>query len=780
MRRLKIIQAIVVFVVIAGAVFVAMDQTLPPDALPASAPATKFSAERAIEHIKVIAEEPRLVGTPAYAKARDYVMDELAKMGLSPEIQTTASHGPQRIGYIYSSVENVIARIEGAETREAILLVAHLDSTPFSPGATDDASGVAILLETARALQAGPALSNSVILLFSGPEESALQGAAAFATQHRWAEDVKLVISIDAGGVSGPSIVTAMSPNNGWLIREYARADPYATGTSAATANAKPQSDYEPFSEAGIPGYNFDFQWDRVIHTPLDSIETLNPPSIQHQGYHALSLARHFGNLRLEDPKGPNAIYFNLLPGRLMVHYPTTWAIPIMLVVTLVYAGVVALGFRRKGLTVLGIGLGGLVLVISLITALLLVRALWTLISSTLPLYQSLLNEHAYNDRLLGTGFGSITIALTATWYALIQRVRKVSLPDLTMGALALGLAGMIGTSIAIPEMSYLFAWPLLASTLAAGYWLYSMNKDREAFSVAQVAGLLVAAIVSIALVVPMLLLSFMSTEETVESLNTVPFLVGMLGFLVPQLHVITRPWKWWLPIVAGLLAVGTLGAAVLDDFDQTKPQLGTAFYVLGADTGQAFWGGGSPMDTDKGGLDQWTAQFFPAEVERQPIPGFPDTRPYFVTDAPAASLAAPQVELLDEITSGGVRKLHLHLSSPRNAYAMLVLAGEGMEIIPVEVNGVSSAPLFEAEQPPETGRLLFIYENLPGEGVDAILEVGTDSPVELIIWDVSHGLPETPGMTIEPMPDHVIPFPYVWAYRTIVFRSVTFDGGGE
>jgi len=110
----------------------------------------------------------------------------------------------------------------------------------------------------------------------------------------------------------------------------------------------------------------------------------------------------------------------------------------------------------------------------------------------------------------------------------------------------------------------------------------------------------------------------------------------------------------------------------------------------------------------------------------------------------------------------------------------MLVLAGEGMEIIPVEVNGVSSAPLFEAEQPPETGRLLFIYENLPGEGVDAILEVGTDSPVELIIWDVSHGLPETPGMTIEPMPDHVIPFPYVWAYRTIVFRSVTFDGGGE
>ena len=89
MKKQTIIQAIIVFVVIAAAVFVVIDQTLPPNALPASAPATEFSAERAIEHIKVIAQEPRISGSLGYENARDYVMDELKALGLNPETQKT-------------------------------------------------------------------------------------------------------------------------------------------------------------------------------------------------------------------------------------------------------------------------------------------------------------------------------------------------------------------------------------------------------------------------------------------------------------------------------------------------------------------------------------------------------------------------------------------------------------------------------------------------------------------------------------------------------------------
>ncbi len=312
MKKQNLIQAIVVFVAIAAAVFVAIDQTLPPNALPASAPDTEFSAERAIEHIKVIATESRRSGSPGYKNARDYVMGELSALGLTPETQNT------------TNVENIIARITGTESQDAILLVAHLDSRN-GPGATDNGSGVAILLETARALQAGPSLRNSIILLFTDQEETALQGAQAFIAEHPWIEDVKLVINFDAGGLSGPSALTNTSPDNGWLIREAAKADP---NFYASSAFGEGSSDFNVFKSRGFSGYAFDYTWDRRIHTPIDNVENLNPPSIQHQGYHALSLARHFGNLdSLEDPKDPNPIYFSVL--RLgFVHYPVNLGHP--------------------------------------------------------------------------------------------------------------------------------------------------------------------------------------------------------------------------------------------------------------------------------------------------------------------------------------------------------------------------------------------------------------------------------------------------------------------
>jgi len=566
MRKQNIIQAIVVFVVIATAVYVTMDQTLPPNALPAGAPATEFSTERAIEHNTVISKEPRLVGSPGFENARDYVMGELTALGLTPDIQRTTGTIPSelkaKLGFSAppEEVENIIARIEGTETHEAILLVAHLDSVSDSPGATDDGSGVAVLMETARALRAGSPLRHSIILLFTGPEETGFHGAVAFIQEHPWVEDVKLVINFDAGGLTGPSELTSTSPDNGWLIREAAKADSYLYGSSASGEGS---SDFNAFKFYGFSGYAFDYSWDRRIHTPLDNVENLNPPSIQHQGYHALSLARHFGNLdSLEDPNDPTPIYFNVL--RLgFIHYPATWVIPIMLVVVLVFAGVVVLGFKRNVLTLSGIGLGALVFVISLITTPLLVSALWALISSAVPTYQVTYIGHAPNEILLLTLFASTTIALTATWYALIQKVRQVSTPDLTIGAYTLLAVATVVFAIVMPESSFISSWAGLFSFLAVGYWFYSINDDQESFSVGQLVALTLAAIGAIAVMLPIIVASFMASEAN-DWFLPIALMVMLLGLLVPQLHIITRPNKWWLPVAAWAAAAVLLVAALL------------------------------------------------------------------------------------------------------------------------------------------------------------------------------------------------------------------------
>jgi len=59
----------------------------------------------------------------------------------------------------------------------AIMLMAHYDSVYSARGAGDDASGIAAILETLRALRAGPPLDRDVIVLFTEGEEEGLLGA---------------------------------------------------------------------------------------------------------------------------------------------------------------------------------------------------------------------------------------------------------------------------------------------------------------------------------------------------------------------------------------------------------------------------------------------------------------------------------------------------------------------------------------------------------------------------------------------------------------------------
>ena len=181
--------------------------------------------------------------------------------------------------------------------------------------------------------------------------------------------------------------------------------------------------------------------------------------------------------------------------------------------IVVVFTGVVVLGFRRRALTPSRIGLGMLVFVISIITAPFLVSALWALLSNAAPTYQVSYLGHTVNEPLLLTLFASTTIALTTTWYALIQKVRQVSTPDLTIGAYAILAVAIVVFAFAMPEASFISAWAGLFSFLAVGYWFYSIKDDQESFSLGQLVVLILAAIVAIAIMLPVIVASFMASE---------------------------------------------------------------------------------------------------------------------------------------------------------------------------------------------------------------------------------------------------------------------------
>ena len=103
---------------------------------------------------------------------------ELARLGIPYEERTRQScYGRRR--QVCAAVTNITARAI-AGTGRAVLLMAHTDSVSRGPGAADDGSGVAVILETLRALKARHLTDNRpVAALFTDGEEKALLGAAA-------------------------------------------------------------------------------------------------------------------------------------------------------------------------------------------------------------------------------------------------------------------------------------------------------------------------------------------------------------------------------------------------------------------------------------------------------------------------------------------------------------------------------------------------------------------------------------------------------------------------
>lgn len=125
------------------------------------------------------------------AKARRYILRALHKAGW------TAQEMPFTSG-THSGV-NLYAERPGSEpSAGAILLGAHYDSVERSPGADDNATSVAIVLEAARLLSA--ATPRTLKLVFFDLEEIGLLGSQAFIEDPSQQENLQGAIILDMVG----------------------------------------------------------------------------------------------------------------------------------------------------------------------------------------------------------------------------------------------------------------------------------------------------------------------------------------------------------------------------------------------------------------------------------------------------------------------------------------------------------------------------------------------------------------------------------------------------
>lgn len=176
-----------------------------------------------------------------------------------------------------STSRNVVAKAPGAECET--ITGGHYDSVPQAPGASDNASGTATVLEIAAILAERREIGNNCFVLF-GAEELGLLGSKHFvSTLDQPARDrLKAMLNFDMVGVGDEAW---------WLIGTASlqrRATDVANGLgieTRASSLSGTSSDHASFIAAGIPSVMFHRWNDQLLHTPQDVSDRVKPEYLE-------------------------------------------------------------------------------------------------------------------------------------------------------------------------------------------------------------------------------------------------------------------------------------------------------------------------------------------------------------------------------------------------------------------------------------------------------------------------------------------------------------------
>jgi len=734
--------AIVALLVLPAAAFLAVRALAPPRVVPAEAPASEFSAERALGLLKLIAAEPHPMGTPAHDRVRDTILQMWRDLGYQPEIQSGILVEPE--DHFAARVENILARLPGTKPTPggAVMLAAHYDSVEPSFGAADAGSGVVTLLETARALKAGTPLAEDLIFLITDGEEDGLLGARLFKYEHPWSEDVGLALNFEARGTGGPSLMFETSAGNGRLISALAAAPhPRAFSFSNAVYRSMPNSsDLSIWLNGDMQGLNFAFigrPYD--YHTAADSLAHLDLRSLQHHGSSALALARHFGSGGVPARTRRDTIHFSLF-GDILVRYSwTTAALLAGLGAALLIAAVRARAARQR-LCGVGILRGALFVAAASIVSAGLGYGLLSLVRiahrSTLPA-----GPWPYSGSYF---LGLVFLAGAAT--TALYGVLKSRLPsfEIAVGASAFLTTLGVAVTALLPDASYLLVWPSLFLSVAVFLWSCSGRSVEDTAPSAWIAAPAAAGVVLIA--VPLLVLLFQAMFLSPVMAGILAAVVSiMLAAMAPALEVLRRGLGRTLPLLfAGLFLVVFAVSAATVRYSDRIPRAVSLQYLEDFDAGRAYW------MTVAGSPDAWTDGIAGGgPFLDNPQPEYFGDR-YAFRAAPLSEAAPPEVHIVEDRASDESRFLRLRVVSARGGRRISVSC---------ETEGLRSAAL-------EGRPLVLIPQNAKGfgatvlnpgpDGFELSLETAAASAVRVTVREYNPGFPALPGFAPLPPPSGV------------------------
>ncbi|WP_328624074.1 M20/M25/M40 family metallo-hydrolase [Streptomyces sp. NBC_00353] len=733
-----------------------------PQPKPASASQTEFSAKRALARLDDIAAVPHPAGSAAAAEVRAYLVRELRRLGVRPTVQTRVASRTPSGGYpTLARVNNIHAHIPGSKPTGRVLLVAHFDSVPNGPGASDNGANVAAVLEIVRALGSMPQSRNDIDVLFTDAEEPGLLGAQAF-VQSKVAGDPRrvAVVNLEARGVSGPALMFQME---GGLTSAVADSHAVTTSFAGALYSLLPNdTDLTVLAADGMRGINLAFMGGVArYHTIHDDVAHVNAGSVQDMGDTALAAVRSLGAADLAEDE-PEATYFSLFGT--VVSYPGSLTLPLALVALGALVLVLIRG-RRHGLRPSRAGLAAGSLTAVLLAAVGVGFGGWWLLSALQPAFTFGIGAVYHpGPYLLAASF--LMVAVLFLWYRWAQR--RMSCAEASTGVLGWFVALALVSAVLLPGGAYLFTWPALIGLGALAATLHA--EPRSPLHVLATAA---SALPATVLLIPV---SVLVTTAVGLGLSAAPLLlVTLLAATALPLVEPSPSRRVSAALGAGLLLSATAAATVaaaLNGYTDSNPRPVSLAYAWESDTGTASW-------LSRGGREQpAVGRLLDEGPERldDRIPSLAGAPLYHGRALKAPDVPEPRIrrtapDAIDPAT--GRRTVHLHLTVPDDTYLVDVFANttehtvRGATVDGVDLNAGKTA----LTEPWGWG---FRYAAPPDKGMDLTIRAEGSGPLRIRAVSLTSGLPD--GVHAPRLPSNTswAGWP-VLSGQTLAVRTFTF-----
>ncbi|KRB59359.1 peptidase M28 [Flavobacterium sp. Root186] len=713
-----------------------------------------FSTERALNQVEIIAQKPHYVGSTNHELVANYLKLELNRIGLETSVQEGFTLNDK--GLLVKS-KNILARIKGTNSSKALLLLSHYDSAPhsFSKGASDDASGVATILEGIRAfLYAKEPQKNDIIILFSDAEELGLNGAALFVNKHPWAKDVGLVLNFEARGTSGPSyMLMETNKGNQALVQEFTKAKasyPVSNSLMYSIYKMLPNdTDLTVFREQGnIQGFNFAFiDGHYNYHTQQDDVQHLNKMTLAHQGSYLMPLLRYFANADLNQTASTEDYVYFSAPFS-FISYPFSWVMPMTLIAFGLLVLFMFIGKAKRMITFREIFKGFVPLLGSLIIAGLVTFLGWKIILEIYPQYSDLLNGFTYNGHAYIGAFVTLSIAICFAFYHHFSDAKITMNHFVAPLLLWIVINGFLANSLT--GAGFLII-PVYFGILLFGIFVFTQHYSLGIN--------LIFSIPALAIIAPFIVMFPIGLGLKILFGSAV-LTVLLFGLLLPIFNTFVKKGAWIMVFFAASIGF-FIYAGYHSGYEHGKAKSNSLLYVYNANTNSALW---ATYDVN---LDDWTKSYLGQKNQKAvglnslPIASKYNSAFTYSAIAPVVDIPKPTISFLKDSVVGNNRYIKIQITSNRKVNRYDIYANPKMTFYNFKANGVSTSGE-KTNRLERDGMRVLCYYVVGNEPLVMDFYINKSSIFDMDLIESSFDLMTNPLLKVNPRSDWMMPTPFV------------------